>query len=83
MNSPINPYKIAIVTPLKNELGNIPLLMESIKKQDMPLEYWIIVENGSNDGSKEFLAGLKEVENVKNFIVINFALPNEKYELGF
>ena len=75
--------KVAIVTPLKNELANIPFLMDSIKNQTMPIEYWIIVENGSDDGSKELLAKLSQVSNVNKFIVLNFTLPVEKYELGF
>jgi glycosyltransferase involved in cell wall biosynthesis len=74
--------RIALVTPLKNEMGNIPDLMQKISTQSIPIKYWIIVENGSEDGSKEYLANLKEVPNVEFFIVKHFTLPNEKYELG-
>lgn len=74
--------RIALVTPLKNEIGNIPSLMECIQAQTTPITYWIVVENGSNDGSKEFLERLKSVPNVEHFVVLNFTLPNDTYELG-
>lgn len=73
---------IAIVTPLKNEIENIPLLVQKIASQSIPIKYWIIVENGSDDGSKEYLDKVSKISNVENFIVINFSLPQEKYELG-
>lgn len=74
--------KLAVVTPLKDELGNLPMLIKSMEDQVVPIEYWVVVENGSVDGSREFLAGLKEVKNVNNLVVLNFCLPVEKYELG-
>lgn len=73
---------IAIVTPLKDEMENIPLLMEKITQQKAQIKYWVIVENGSTDGSKEKLEEFDHVENVEKFIVLHFTLPNEKYELG-
>lgn len=74
--------KIAIVTPLKDEIGNIDLLISSIENQTMLIDTWVIVENGSTDGSTELLNKIKKIENVRNFIVISFALPDERYELG-
>ena len=78
----LNTCKIGVVTPLKNELLNIELLIDSVSEQSVPIEYWIIIQNGSTDGSKEFLEGISSVKNVANFKVINYELPNEKYELG-
>ena len=75
--------KIVLVTPLKDEMENIDRLIESIAVQDSPIYAWIIVENGSRDGSKEYLDKVTNVSNVEHFIVINFSLPVEKYELGF
>jgi glycosyltransferase involved in cell wall biosynthesis len=74
--------RIGIVTPLKNEIANLPELISKIAEQSIPVEYWVIIENGSDDGSKEYLANLQPPANVKNFVVINFTLPNERYELG-
>ncbi|WP_163712916.1 glycosyltransferase [Mangrovibacterium lignilyticum] len=73
---------VAIITPLKDEKDNIPILVEKISKQKHPIKYWVIVENGSTDGSKELLSKFKKIENVENFIVLHFSLPTEKYELG-
>lgn len=74
--------KIAIITPLKNEIENIKRLVHSISEQTIYIDTWIIVENGSTDGSRELLSEIDHVANVKNFKVVNFSLPNEKYELG-
>ena len=70
--------KIVLVTPLKDEMENIDRLIESIAVQDSPIYAWIIVENGSRDGSKEYLDKVTNVSNVEHFIVINFSLPVEK-----
>ena len=74
--------KIAIVTPLKDELQNIEKLINSIKSQSVEIYYWLIVENDSSDGSREYLSKIKAVNNVVNFKVINIAFENKKYELG-
>ncbi|WP_158967146.1 glycosyltransferase family A protein [Paraglaciecola sp. L3A3] len=74
--------KIAIVTPLKNEIKNLPLLIEKVTNQNIEVEHWVIVENGSDDGSKEFLEKITSLPNVKHLTVLNFTLPVEKYELG-
>jgi glycosyltransferase involved in cell wall biosynthesis len=75
--------KIAIVTPLKNEIDNLSHLISSIKNQKINIHTWVIVENGSTDGSKEYLQKILELDNVSNFFVLNFSLPNDTYELGF
>lgn len=75
--------KICIVTPLKDELSNLPLLIECFEKQSIPIYCWVIVENGSSDGSKEYLDKLAKVKNVENLEVLNFTLKKERYELGF
>lgn len=73
---------ICLVTPLKDEIENLPNLISSIENQEAPIYCWIIVENGSTDGSKEYLDNIKEIKNVVYFNVINFTLKEEKYELG-
>lgn len=74
--------KIVIVTPLKDEIDNIDCLINSIEAQSIAIDTWVIVENGSTDGSCEKLQKINYVNNVKSFILINFTLPNDKYELG-
>lgn len=73
---------ICLVTPLKDEIENIPDLIKSIESQEKPIYCWIIVENGSTDGSREYLEQIDSVKNVTKFIVLNFSLSNERYELG-
>jgi len=74
--------KIALITPAKNELDNLPKLIKCIESQNIAIDTWIIVENGSDDGSREYLKSLKSIKNVKNFKVVNFRLPNDTYALG-
>jgi poly-beta-1,6-N-acetyl-D-glucosamine synthase len=48
-----SPLSYSVVTPVKNELGNLPRLVESISGQLIrPLE-WLIVDTGSGDGTLE------------------------------
>jgi glycosyltransferase involved in cell wall biosynthesis len=75
--------KIILVTPLKDEIYNIDKLIKSISEQDISIYAWVIVENGSIDGSKEYLSKVDRIGNVENFYVKNFQLPDDKYELGF
>lgn len=74
--------KIAIVTPLKDEEKNIPRLISSIENQSVPVFCWVIVENGSNDNSKEILSKIDSVKNVQNFKVINYTFEDSEYKLG-
>lgn len=73
---------IAIVTPLKNEIDNIDTLFESVASQQCDIDVWIIVENGSTDGSAEKLRSISVPANVKRLEVITFSLPVETYALG-
>lgn len=74
--------KIALVTPLKDEIENIDKLIRSIEKQSIPIFSWIIIENDSTDGSKEKLSSIKTLKNVNHYEVINIELPNKEYALG-
>ena len=74
--------KIALVTPLRNEVNNIDKLIQSIESQTVPIYYWLVVENGSDDGSKEKLNEISNLNNVKHFEVINLELDNNEYALG-
>jgi cellulose synthase/poly-beta-1,6-N-acetylglucosamine synthase-like glycosyltransferase len=53
--------KCTLVTPLKNERDNIEQLWEAIHAQTLPPIEWIITDNGSDDGTYEWL-----VENADN-----------------
>jgi glycosyltransferase involved in cell wall biosynthesis len=43
----------AVVTPARNEVGNLPRLFACLAAQERRPERWIIVDNGSNDGTAE------------------------------
>jgi glycosyltransferase involved in cell wall biosynthesis len=75
--------KINIVTPLRNELENVKKLISCISEQSISIDKWIIVENNSNDGSKEYLASIVNVPNVNNLIVLTLDTESPDYQLGY
>ncbi len=77
-----NNIAIALVTPLKNEVSNIHRLLATIGKQTIEIHTWVIVENDSTDGSKEILAQIKKLKNVKIFEVISMQFEDKEYKLG-
>jgi glycosyltransferase involved in cell wall biosynthesis len=75
--------KIAIVTPVKNEIENLPGLIESIENQSIPMFLWVIIENDSDDGSREFLEGMSKPSNVANFQLHHISFTSKEYDIGF
>lgn len=47
-----------LVTPVRDEVENLPRLADAVVAQRRPPEFWIIVENGSTDGTRELAAEL-------------------------
>ena len=74
--------RVALVTPLRDELENLPKLIKSIESQTVPIYLWVIVQNGSTDGSVEFLKSLDSVTNVENFVVLHYDDLGNEYALG-
>lgn len=52
---------ISVIIPFYNELTNLPTLLTSIRKQRGVVRY-IFVDNGSNDGSYEFMIDQNEIK---------------------
>ncbi len=50
----------AVVTPAHNEAANLARLLASLAAQTLPPERWVIVENGSTDGTLEVATKLQE-----------------------
>ena len=68
-NKGIQWSRLAVVTPAKDELANLPRLFASVENQSVPVSLWIIVDDNSTDGSSDYLAQqsgrLKNVETLK------------------
>jgi len=54
--------KFAIVTPVKDEINYFPKTVKSILKQEIKPQKWIIIDDGSTDGTTEVIKKA-ELEN--------------------
>jgi len=77
-----NFMRIAIVTPLRNEKKNIDKLFDSISEQSIDIFLWVILENGSTDGSKKILKQKRKPSNVRNMEILNIKESSIEYALG-
>lgn len=76
--------RLALISPLKNEIENLPVLINSIENQTIPIDMWIIVDDQSTDGSGEYLQNYSsKIKNVNNFIVHHLDILSSDYGLGF
>jgi biofilm PGA synthesis N-glycosyltransferase PgaC len=50
--------RYAAVTPVRNEAGNLPRLAAALAAQTRAPEAWVVVDDGSTDGTAELLADL-------------------------
>lgn len=83
MNSSVrSTRRVFLVTPLRDEMHNIPRLMQSIEQQDHAIACWLIVQNGSTDGSAEFLSTAPPPKTVRSFKVITATTEDSGYALG-
>ena len=51
--------RYAVITPARNEAENLPLLAETLAAQTVLPDEWVIVDNGSTDGTAEVARGLE------------------------
>jgi glycosyltransferase involved in cell wall biosynthesis len=74
---------LAIVTPIKNELDNLPALIEAVEKQTQPPSLWVIVDDQSTDGSSEFLReAVQRISNVDKVLLSKTENLPDDYQLG-
>ena len=73
--------KLALVTPLKNERKNIERFLSALSKQSIEIFSVVILENDSDDGSKEYLKPILTVPNINNFTVINLEFEDKSYRV--
>uniref|UniRef100_A0A5Q5CCE0 Glycosyl transferase, family 2 n=1 Tax=Mycobacterium sp. (strain JLS) TaxID=164757 RepID=A0A5Q5CCE0_MYCSJ len=74
---------IALVTPLKDEIQNLPRLYNSIAALSSRINHWVICENGSTDGSVEFLLETEKPNTVDSLHVLHIDTGTPDYQLGF
>tara|TARA_R110000850_G_scaffold271031_2_gene404832 strand:+ start:228115 stop:228987 length:873 start_codon:yes stop_codon:yes gene_type:complete len=75
--------KIAIITPVKDEIENLDRFFNHISQLSIPIYTLVIVENDSVDGTKEYLKKKKNPENINNFEVLNINFEDKSYDLEF
>lgn len=73
--------RIALVTPLKNERKNIERFLTALSKQSIEIFSVVILENDSDDGSKEYLDSISTASNIINFKVINLEFEDKSYRV--
>ena len=54
----------ALITPARDEAENLPRLAASIQAQDVAPDAWVIVDNGSTDGTLEIASELAREHSV-------------------
>lgn len=52
-------FKLSVVMPVYNEMRTLPTVIERVRATGLPLEL-IIVDDGSRDGSREYLTALRD-----------------------
>ena len=64
------PFAYVLITPARNEAGYIELTLKSMVKQTIPPLKWVIVSDGSTDGTDEivqkYIEDYKWIELVRN-----------------
>lgn len=74
--------RIFLSTPLRNERANLDRLVGSVRAQSIPVDCWVIVENGSADGSREYLRELRPCATIREIVVLNIDTETATYQLG-
>ena len=49
---------VVVITPARDEAENLPRLADSLIGQSRPFDRWVVVDNGSADGTQELVRGL-------------------------
>src|SRR5438132_4155875 len=58
-------FKLSVVMPVYNEVRTLAQVIERVRATRLPLEI-VIVDDGSHDGSREYLAALKTTRDERN-----------------
>jgi glycosyltransferase involved in cell wall biosynthesis len=60
----------ALITPARDEKANLRRLAESVAKQTLPPQRWLIVDNGSSDGTVELASALEREHSWIRFLQV-------------
>ena len=71
--------KFAIVTPVKDEINFFPKTVNSILSQEVKPQKWIIIDDGSEDGTTELI---KKAEKENDWIEGIYREPNKSRKPG-
>jgi glycosyltransferase involved in cell wall biosynthesis len=71
--------KFAIVTPVKDEIKYFPKTVKSILSQEVKPQKWIIIDDGSTDGTTEVI---KKAEKENDWIEGIYREPNKNRKPG-
>lgn len=58
--TPLTMVDVGIITPIKDEVENLPYLIDSVLNQTLQPRCWVIVNDGSSDGSRELIKNASE-----------------------
>lgn len=70
---------VGVITPIKDEADNLPTLIESVESQTLRPECWVIVDDGSTDGST---AIIEEAASEHSWIRHCQKTDSETYDIG-
>ena len=63
-----NDFKVSLLIPFRNEIGNLPSLVNEIQKLQPSIYEVILVDDHSEDGSRKFLENaFQDLTNIKIF----------------
>ena len=58
--APDSRWGYVLTTPARNEMAALPALLATVQAQEQPPLVWLVVDDGSTDGSREWLEAARE-----------------------